>query len=127
MKNKILKGIVIHGSGDGHKIGFPTANIQIEHLPKIQYGVYACQLRIADSQYLGVMHFGPRMIFNERHPQFEVHILDFDRDIYDQNVEVIVLQFIRDTIKFDSFDELITQIKADIVKCRQYFAKLSVT
>jgi riboflavin kinase/FMN adenylyltransferase len=112
---KTFSGKVIRGSGDGSKIGFPTANI----LPSIdisglKYGVYACELLIDDIPHKGVAHYGPRAVFGETEPQFEVHILDFNQDIYDKKVQVIVGLFIRETIKFDSIDELKEQILIDI-------------
>jgi riboflavin kinase/FMN adenylyltransferase len=106
---------VTRGSGDGTKIGFPTANI----LPNIdisglKYGVYACQIKIDDDIYKGIAHYGPRAVFGETKPQFEVHILDFSRDIYERTVKVILGEFIRETIKFNSMEELRIQIINDI-------------
>jgi len=106
---------VTRGSGDGTKIGFPTANI----LPNIdisglKFGVYACDIYIEKKPYKGVAHYGPRAVFGETKPQFEVHILDFDEDIYGELVEVNLGEYIRDTMKFDSLDELKNQISEDI-------------
>jgi len=106
---------VTRGSGDGTKIGFPTANI----LPNIdisglKYGVYACDIYIEKKPYKGVAHYGPRAVFGETKPQFEVHILDFSRDIYERTVKVILGEFIRETIKFNSMEELRIQIINDI-------------
>jgi len=118
MQNKTIKrfsGRVTRGSGDGTKIGFPTANI----LPNIdisglKFGVYACDIYIEKKPYKGVAHYGPRAVFGETKPQFEVHILDFDEDIYGELVEVNLGEYIRDTMKFDSLDELKNQISEDI-------------
>ncbi|MCA9379657.1 riboflavin kinase [Candidatus Dojkabacteria bacterium] len=110
-----FSGKVTRGSGDGTKIGFPTANI----LPNIdisglKYGVYACDIYIEKKPYKGVAHYGPRAVFGETKPQFEVHILDFSRDIYERTVKVILGEFIRETIKFNSMEELRIQIINDI-------------
>ncbi len=120
MQNKTIKhfsGKVIKGSGDGRKIGFPTANI----LPKIdisslKYGVYACEILINNISYNGVAHYGPRAVFDETKPQFEVHILDFDEDIYGELVNIFLGKRIRETMKFYTIDDLVKQIKIDISK-----------
>lgn len=118
MPNKMIKtfsGRVIKGSGDGTKIGFPTANILPDiDISSLKYGVYACEIVIEEITFKGVAHFGPRAVFGETKPQFEIHILDFNQDIYNKKVEVIVGLFIRETIKFDSVDELKKQIVVDI-------------
>lgn len=119
MPNKTIKsfsGKVIKGSGDGRKIGFPTANILPDKdISSLKYGVYACEILIENLSYTGVAHYGPRAVFGETKPQFEVHILDFNEDIYDKKVEVIVGLFIRETIKFDNLNDLIDQIHRDII------------
>jgi riboflavin kinase/FMN adenylyltransferase len=106
---------VTRGSGDGTKIGFPTANI----LPNIdisglKFGVYACDIYIEKKPYKGVAHYGPRAVFGETKPQFEVHILDFNQDIYDKSVEVFLGKYIRETLKFNSLIDLKKQIEEDI-------------
>lgn len=107
---------MIKGSGDGRKIGFPTANILPDKdISSLKYGVYACEILIENLSYTGVAHYGPRAVFGETKPQFEVHILDFNEDIYDKKVEVIVGLFIRETIKFDNLNDLIDQIHRDII------------
>lgn len=112
---KTFSGRVIKGSGDGTKIGFPTANILPDiDISSLKYGVYACEIVIEEITFKGVAHFGPRAVFGETKPQFEIHILDFNQDIYNKKVEVIVGLFIRETIKFDSVDELKKQIVVDI-------------
>jgi riboflavin kinase/FMN adenylyltransferase len=110
-----FSGKVTRGSGDGTKIGFPTANI----LPNIdisglKFGVYACDIYIEKKPYKGVAHYGPRAVFGETKPQFEVHILDFNQDIYDKSVEVFLGKYIRETLKFNSLIDLKKQIEEDI-------------
>lgn len=118
MQNKTIKhfsGKVIKGSGDGRKIGFPTANILPDiDISSLKYGVYACEILIDDITHKGVAHYGPRAVFGEIIPQFEVHILEFNQNIYNKSVEVILGSYIRDTIKFDSIEALKKQIVEDI-------------
>lgn len=106
---------MIKGSGDGTKIGFPTANILTDiDISSLKYGVYACDLHIGKNAHKGVAHYGPRAVFGEIIPQFEVHILEFNQNIYNKSVEVILGSYIRDTIKFDSIEDLKKQITEDI-------------
>ncbi|HRN86610.1 MAG TPA: riboflavin kinase [Candidatus Dojkabacteria bacterium] len=122
MQNKTIKrfsGRVTRGSGDGTKIGFPTANI----LPNIdisglKFGVYACDIYIEKKPYKGVAHYGPRAVFGETKPQFEVHILDFDKDIYGELVKIFLGKYIRETMNFDNLNGMIEQIHQDIKYAR---------
>lgn len=120
MPNKTIKtfsGKVIKGSGDGGKIGFPTANILPDiDISSLKYGVYACEILIDDITHKGVAHYGPRAVFGETKPQFEVHILDFDEDIYGELVNIFLGKRIRETMKFYTIDDLVKQIKIDISK-----------
>jgi riboflavin kinase / FMN adenylyltransferase len=113
-----ITGRVIRGSGDGRRIGFPTANIEITTQIELEYGVYASRVFLDKEIFFGITHFGPRSVFGETHPQFETHIFDFDRDIYDSIVEVEILDRVRGTMKFASLDEMVEQIEADILKAK---------
>ena len=110
-----FSGKVIKGSGDGTKIGFPTANILPDiDISTLKYGVYACDFHIGKNAYKGVAHYGPRAVFGEVLPQFEVHILEFNQNIYNKSVEVILGRYIRGTVKFKSIEDLKKQITEDI-------------
>jgi riboflavin kinase / FMN adenylyltransferase len=109
----IVTGIVEHGNGDGRKLGFPTANLRIHQPIELEHGVYAATCEINHEVYKSVLHYGPRLVFNETNPLFEVHILDFSRDIYEKEITVTLTNFIRGSIKFNSLDELIEQMIAD--------------
>lgn len=112
---KVIKGTVIRGTGDGKKIGFPTANINPESdISDLKHGVYACDVLVVGKKYKGVAHFGPRAVFGEINPQFEVHILDFDLEIYGKIVDVYLNKYLRKTKNFNSVEELRKQISIDI-------------
>lgn len=109
-------GKVIHGDKNGRKLGFPTANVlppEDSILPL--NGVYAVHLIVDGQVYNGVCNVGVKPTFDKKHEHVmvEVHVLDFDGDLYDQDVIVEWLHFIREEKKFDSFEELIAQINQD--------------
>lgn len=113
-----VTGIVEHGAGDGKKLGFPTANLKLEQGIDIPYGVYAAWTSV-ETIYMSVLHYGPRLVFSETTPLFEVHILDFDQDIYGKTLSVTLTNQIRETIKFDSLEALIEQMTKDVASARK--------
>lgn len=113
-----VKGVVVQGEKRGRTIGFPTANIEPEyryHLPA--KGVYAVTLRLdnEDRIYSGVCNVGVKPTFhdNMERVSIEVHLFDFDRSIYGENVTVYWHHFIRREQKFSGIDELTAQIAKD--------------
>ena len=111
-----LSGSVIKGDQRGSQIGFPTANMNVDkniQIPK--NGVYKVKVYLNDILYEGIMNIGYKPTVSEdTRLSLEVHILDFNDDIYDADLTVYFKKFIRDEIKFSSIDELIQQISKDI-------------
>ncbi|MBQ9071109.1 MAG: bifunctional riboflavin kinase/FAD synthetase [Clostridia bacterium] len=109
-----LTGKVVHGLGLGINLGFPTVNISLEKnrfaLPK---GVFLTLVSIRDSLYLGITNVGSCPTFEEREVHTETFILDFDGDIYDENIKVYFIDYLREEKKFSSAEELIMQINVD--------------
>jgi len=103
---KIISGIVIEGKKKGRELGFPTANIIL--LEKMDGGIYAGKTIISDKEYLGAIFVYPGGDL------FEVHILDFEGDLYGQALKVHVGEKVRDSKQFDNEEELKVQIVADI-------------
>jgi riboflavin kinase / FMN adenylyltransferase len=97
-----LSGPVVHGRERGRKIGFPTANIQsrTEILPPD--GVYATRLILDDGPHASITNIGMRPTFAEPERTIEAHVFDFDRDLYDQEVRLELIERIRPERKFDS-------------------------
>ena len=117
-----IRGSVITGRNRGGKLlGFPTANIQLydELCPK--KGIYAVTVELDGRLLLGVANIGYSPTFDDHIFTVEVHILDFDDDIYDKKIKVNFLQRIRDEIKFESIDALSAQIHKDIAVARGLF------
>ena len=109
-----MSGRVGQGKQIGRTLGFPTANVAIlpEFLP-VQ-GVYGVYVYRGNRQYLGVMNIGYRpTINNGTDLSIEVHILDFQGDIYHQKMRIEFIDFLRPEEKFNSVDELILQMQKD--------------
>jgi len=112
-----VSGTVIEGRKIGHAIGFPTANIK----PDSQYklipgnGVYAVEVQLDDKVYPGMLNIGSNPTVNEdiRFRSIEVHILNFDKDIYGRNISVIFRKRLRDEKKFDNLKSLTEQMTKD--------------
>lgn len=110
-----LKGLIKKGNQLGRTIGFPTANIQssdeLKLLPKI--GVYAVWVQYKNDTYKGMMNIGTRPTVEGTTITAEVHIIDFDKDIYGEEIKVNFVKRIRDEIKFESLQALKEQIERD--------------
>ena len=118
-----ISGKVVHGDKLGRELGYPTANVHMRHDRPPLFGVYAVKLEgLGATQLLGVANLGvrPTVKHNDR-PKLEVHLFDFDQDIYGQHVRVHFLHKIRDEMKFADLDTLKQWMKADEQAARDYF------
>ena len=115
-----IRGIVVCGEERGRKLGFPTANLSVPDQDKLipPPGIYAVQGRVQDRTYSGALHLGPRPTFEGFSPSIEVHLLDFDQDIYGSEVTVHFIEFLREIHPFDSPEQLIEQMRKDAQKAR---------
>ena len=114
--NYFLEGTVVSGYQVGRKIGFPTANLRVDFPYKLipSIGVYAVRVQVAGQQWKGMLSIGYRPTINNGNDlSIEVHILDFQGDIYNQKMRIEFIEFLRPEIKFDSVDELIAQMHKD--------------
>lgn len=110
---------VIDGDKRGRLLGFPTINQIIpEELAMPKFGVYQSVVTVYGEKFKGVTNVGRRPTVGTEKILSETHILDFDRDIYGENVDVRLIKFIRPEKKFFSFDELARQIKSDAKEVR---------
>ncbi len=112
-----IKGEVIHGRGNGKKVGMPTANLDIKDV-QIEYGVYACYVYVKDKKYLGVCNIGIRPTVDSQ-KTIEVNIIDFDEDIYGEIITIELISKLRDIVKFNSLQEVKKQVDKDIIKTRE--------
>lgn len=109
-------GVVEHGFREGHKLGFPTANLHVapeQLIPK--RGVYAVMVRVEDidGEFMGMMNIGNRPTYGNFNDTLEVNIFGLDADIYGKKVEITFVGHIRDGVKFDSIDQLRDQLAKD--------------
>jgi riboflavin kinase / FMN adenylyltransferase len=119
-------GIVVHGDKRGRTIGFPTANCDINDefiVPPI--GVYAVKLKVNGNWYQGVCNLGYKPTFNKEEikTSVEVHVFNFDQDIYGEKVIIEWHLYLRKEQKFSGIEELVSQIEKDKLNAIKYFEK----
>ncbi len=112
-------GTVKSGAKRGRQIGFPTANLSDIDVVVPSPGVYAGHIRVGDQSHAAAIHIGPNPTFESNgDSKVEVHVLDYDGDLYDQRVQVEFLHRVRDVTRFDSPDALVIQLHQDISDIR---------
>lgn len=115
-------GRVFHGDKRGRQLGFPTANVMLKRRVSPVTGVFAVKINTECGSYLGVANIGKRPTVAGLRTQLEVHIFDFNKLIYGQSIEVVLIQKIRDERKFDSLEDLTKQISQDSKDAKSIFA-----
>ena len=107
-------GTVIHGLGKGKDLGFPTANIKLNDKELyIDKGVYAVTVTLDCQTYKGMLYVGTRPTLDLQEITIEIHILEFNEDIYNMQIFFQIVQKIRNEVQFGSIDELIEQLHRD--------------
>jgi riboflavin kinase/FMN adenylyltransferase len=144
-----LKSKVIHGNKMGRKLGFPTANFDTNNLfiknsqenetasstqdfillnntkQFLDTGIYACLTFFEGKEYQSAGYIGSNETFEKNAFKLEIHILDFDADLYDKTLTTTFLEKIRGDKKFNSLEEIKLQIQKDCQQIRDYFALAS--
>ena len=116
-----LVGIVQKGAGRGKELGIPTANLQIwEERAYPAVGVYACIVEVDGQRKQAVTNIGYRPTFEDKPegPIIEAHILDFERELYGQEIKVEFIDRLRDEMRFSGPEQLLKQIEQDISHTR---------
>jgi riboflavin kinase / FMN adenylyltransferase len=113
--NYFFNGIIIEGNKLGRTIGYPTANLQIADEYKLipANGVYAVDVKLGKHLHKGMMNIGMRPTVEGKKRTIEVHIFNFDEDIYGQIMEVTLKKWLRSEVRFEGLDELKTQLAFD--------------
>ncbi len=123
--NYQIKGKVVAGNQLGRTIGFPTANIEPTNPSKLipGDGVYAVKFMVKDSTHIGMMNIGVRpTVSNSQQRVIEVHLFDFNADIYGESVRITVCTHIRGEQVFSGIEALTEQLKKDEVDSRRFFS-----
>ncbi len=114
-----ITGTVVEGSHLGREIGFPTANMEPHHEAIPPNGIYAVWVDIDATRRPGTLNIGYRpTVTEEKRRTVEVHIMDFCRDIYKEEIEITFVKKLREEVKFPSIEALSEQIKNDILTAR---------
>jgi len=118
-------GRVFHGDKRGRQLGFPTANVLLKRRVSPVSGVFVVKVNTQNGNYYGVANIGARPTVSGIRQQLEVHIFDFLKDIYGQTIEVVLLNKLREEMKFDSLTSLTDQISRDSKQARHYVRALN--
>lgn len=104
----------MNGQKVGRTIDFPTVNLDPQVVPSsTKQGVYASWVTVRGTTYKGALYYGPRLVFSEQQTVLEIYILDFNTEIYGEDVVFTIEQFIRPPLNFETLDGLKQQLKAD--------------
>jgi riboflavin kinase/FMN adenylyltransferase len=118
-----VSGTVIHGDKRGRELGFPTANLQLDLACALRHGIYAVRTAVAGRRYDGVASFGRRPMFDSGAVLLEIFLFDFAGDLYDANIDVAFMAWLRDEAMFASAKELVRQMKEDSRLAREALAR----
>ena len=117
-----FNGRVIHGQKLGRTIGFPTLNLNPKRIAMPAQGVFAVEvLGIADKPWPAVANLGLRPTVDGIRPSIEVHLFDWNEDLYGRHIDVILREFIRQEMKFNGLEQLKNQISQDAKQAREFF------
>ncbi len=122
--NYMLNGTIVNGKKLGGKIGFPTANLDIEESYKLipKKGVYVIKTVFDGLLFTGMMNIGFNPTVSGKHQTIEAHLFNFDKNLYGKKMSVELLCFLREEQKFNSVEDLIIQLNLDKVNALSYLA-----
>ena len=119
-----IRGVVVRGDGRGKGLGFPTANLRVAERDKLvpPQGIYAVRGVLRRGTFDGALHLGPRPTFRGSPPSIELHLMDFDDDIYGEEVRVDFVEHLRRIEPFTTVEALVEQIRLDVDRAREILA-----
>ena len=124
-EEQYITGVVVQGKQLGRTIGFPTANMEVSTVANYENGAYGVYVYYQGRRYQGVMNIGERPTFDDGiHRTYEVHILDFNENLYNTEITVEIMFYIRPEKKFDGLQALIQQLHADVFYTRKQLHRL---
>ncbi len=120
-----LRGVVVRGDGRGKGLGFPTANLSLANRDKLlpPPGIYAVRGVLRRGTFKGALHLGPRPTFQGSSSTVELHLMDFEGDLYGEEVRVDFVQRIRGVEPFSSVEALVQQMERDVEEARKILAR----
>jgi riboflavin kinase/FMN adenylyltransferase len=122
----MVTGTVVEGDHRGRTLGFPTANIVLEPGMEPKEGIYSVRLRLAGRPAEGVAYIGERPTFSTGRRFLEVHVFDFDGDIYGETLDVVFAGFVRPDMKFSSAEALVARMGEDRAVAMRQLAEIAV-
>jgi len=117
-----INGEVIHGEKRGRDLRYPTANIRLDRNCGLKHGIYAVRVGLGGQRFEGVASFGRRPTFDNGAPLLEVYLFDFQDDLYGRRLDVAFIGFLREELKFDGIDALISRMNDDSARARERLA-----
>jgi len=116
-----ISATVLRGDQVGRTIDFPSLNLDSTLMPSTlqkKPGVYSSRVRIGATEYTGALYYGPRLVKGETHNVLEIHVLDFNQEIYGETIAFIVDEFVRPPLDFASLEGLKQQLGEDVARVR---------
>lgn len=123
MNRNTLHGTVIHGDRIGRGIGFPTANLHTDD-PLPENGIYVALMEWESGNGYGMLYIGNRPTVGGTEKRVEMHLLDFNGELYGQSVSIQIIHFLRKEKKFEQTSALQEQLRADRKQTEEYLALL---
>ena len=118
-----LAGTVKKGDGRGRHLNYPTANIDLPaEVIKLKRGVYVAYVTIDNNEYPAVVNYGLRPTFQKQDNELEVHVLNFEGNLYGQELKISFVKYLREEEKFNDFRQLQRRIALDVEEARQILA-----
>lgn len=114
---------VIKGNKIARQLGYPTLNLAIPTNFPLKYGIYAGKMQYNNSLYNGIISIGITPHHPQEFPKLEIHIFDFNQNLYDKIITIIFIEFIRPEIKFSTTQDLIKQIQQDCINAKKILGK----
>lgn len=124
--NYFIKGKVLRCKQLGRKLGFPTANIEIDDDICLKNGVYITITCFEGKKYASISSVGKNPTIGDKKRMVEAHLLDFEEDLYDKEIKVEFLEFVRGEMKFKSVEELKNRVHEDINNAKVYFSSINI-
>lgn len=115
-----IRGVVVHGKKEARTLGYPTANLEYAASEPIEHGVWTCWVTINGVRRQALAVIGMWRL-GDGSSSAEVHVLDFDQDIYGETIEVVLGERLRPLEAFESVEKLKSQIEQDVEQARQHF------